>query len=95
MKTLLKRGDRMKVKKARKRLRRVEDLLTAVIEKYRAPKSDVRNLLDTAKTAVSGAITNLPHSTNGKKPPVREAKARQEPKRTTAKAAVSGLSKAG
>jgi hypothetical protein len=87
----------MKVKKARKRLRRVEDLLTTVIKKYNPPKSDVRELLDAAKTAVEGVLTSLPRSANGKKPPERAAKARQESKRPASKAAAAGqqLSKAG
>lgn len=77
----------MKAKKARKRLRRVEDLLTTVIEKYSTPKPTVQELLGTAKTAVSGAITNLQPPV--KKPPVRAPKARQQSKRPAAKAAAA------
>ena len=87
----------MKAKKARKRLRRVEDLLATVIKKYSPKKRDVHELLDTAKTAVAGVLTSLPRSANGKKPPVRAAKARQQSKRPAVKAAAAGqpLSKAG
>jgi hypothetical protein len=87
----------MKAKKARKRLLRVEDLLATVIKKYSTKQRDVQELLDTAKTAVADVLTNLPRSANGKKPPAQAAKARQETKRSAAKAAGAGqqMSKAG
>jgi hypothetical protein len=65
----------MKSKKARKRLRLVEGLLTKVIEKYKR-QSNVVELLGTAKTAVSGALTKLPKAS--KKPPARAAKSAQK-----------------
>lgn len=86
----------MKVKKARKRLRRVEDLLTTVIEKYGGAHRNVQELLDAAKTAVTGALTSLPRSENGKKPPARASKANTLPARTARKSAAAGhASKAG
>ena len=63
----------MKARKARKRLRRVEDLLSTVIKKFDTSERSVHDLLGTAKSAVSGALTSLPRS--AKKPPVSEAKA--------------------
>ena len=89
----------MKARKARKRLRRVEELLTTVIEEY--SEGGVHDLLDTAKTAVTNALTSLPRS--NRKPPSRAAKARQEKPRAAKKrspaekAAAAGeqLNKAG
>ena len=42
----------MKAKKALKRLNRVENLLSGVIEQYAEGEGEVRNLLDTAKVSV-------------------------------------------
>src|SRR5687768_13225045 len=49
----------MKVKKARKRLREVEELLTEIIDNYTAPGPGVGELLGTAKKAVTDAMTSL------------------------------------
>ena len=66
----------MKAKKARKRLRRVEGLLTTVIDNYNAAKDGIRDLLGTAKTAVADAVTTLERQAE-KKPPARAGKPRR------------------
>lgn len=49
----------MKVKKARKRLREVEELLTEVIDNYTATEPKIGELLGAAKKAVTDAMTTL------------------------------------
>jgi hypothetical protein len=58
----------MKVKKARKRLQRVEGMLTAVLDGYTHADNGVHDLLDQAKSAVSDARTRLQKRAT-KKPP--------------------------
>jgi len=49
----------MKMKKALKRLQRVEDLLDDVLQQFEASPQEVRNLLDGAKANVSSAAVAL------------------------------------
>ena len=60
----------MKAKKASKRLRRVEGLLTAILDGYATAEHEVLELLDKAKTAVSAAMTSM-DKLAAKKPPAR------------------------
>ena len=60
----------MNAKKAHKRLRRIDGLLAAVIERYDTAATGVRELLDTAKTAVANAMASL-QKPAPKKPPAR------------------------
>ena len=75
----------MKAKKVNKRLKRVEGLLTAVLDGYSKTEDGVHELLDQAKTAVSTAMTSL------KKPPSR---ATESTKRRLSAAGRKRLSKA-
>ena len=70
----------MKAKKALKRLSRVEDLLSDVIEQYATPQTDLRELLDSARTSVVSAksAVNLQASPEAAKKPPAKA---QKPKR--------------
>ena len=63
----------MKSKKARKRLRRVEGLLTAVIDNFNVANDGIRDLLGTAKAAVADAVTTLERQVE-RKPPTRATK---------------------
>ena len=58
----------MKAKKARKRLQRVEGMLTAVLDGYTHAPDGVHDLLDRAKVAVSDARSKL-QKRAAKKPP--------------------------
>jgi hypothetical protein len=82
----------MKTKKARKRLRRVEDLLTNVIEKYKKP--NVHELLGAARLAVTGALTKLPKQ--ARKPVTKAAKASDVSKKPmSVKPSAAGVSRIG
>jgi hypothetical protein len=64
----------MKAKKALKRLRRVEELLSIVIDQFAANEPSVRKLLDSAKTSVIRAkagISSQSASGTVKKPQVK------------------------
>jgi len=58
----------MKAKKANKRLQKVEGLLTGILDGYSKADNRVHGLLDTAKAAVSDAMTMLKKQA---KPPAR------------------------
>lgn len=60
----------MKVKKAIKRLHRVETLLGSVIEQYDAGAREVHELLDAARSSVASATQALAASP-AKKPPAK------------------------
>lgn len=60
----------MKVKKAIKRLQRIETLLGTVIDQYDPATREVHDLLDAAKTSVASATQALT-ATPAKKPPVK------------------------
>lgn len=64
----------MKVKKARKRLLRVEGLLTGVLDSYVEAELAVHELLDKAKTAVAEAIASIEKQA-AKKPPASATEA--------------------
>ena len=49
----------MKVRKALKRLKRVDNLLAGVIEQYDSAATEVRALLDTARSSVTSATKAL------------------------------------
>ena len=49
----------MKAKKASKRLQKVEGLLAGILDGYSKADNVVHGLVDTAKTAVAGAMTML------------------------------------
>lgn len=72
----------MKVKKALKRLHRVEKMLTTVIKQYAGRKRNLRALLDTAKGTVVRATETLDGAI--KKPPAKADQLRQH-KGTAAK----------
>ena len=74
----------MKVKKALKRLHRVETILTTVIEQYAGRKRGLRGLLDTAKDKVVSATETLTLPNSIRKPPAKAEQLRQG-KGTTAK----------
>ena len=80
----------MKVKKALKRLHRVETILTTVIEQYAGRKRGLRDLLGTAKGKVVRATETLTTSSN-RKPPANADQLRQG-KGTTAKRKGTGRS---
>jgi predicted nucleic-acid-binding protein len=61
----------MKVKKAIKRLHRVETILTTVIERYAGRKSALRDLLDSAKGRVVRATETLTVPNSTRKPPAK------------------------
>ena len=64
----------MKVKKALRRLAKVEDLLTGLIDRYDGSKNGVRELLDTAKNSVTRArksVNAKASSKTAKKPPAK------------------------
>ena len=64
----------MKAKKALKRLRRVEELLSIVIDEFAGNAPSVRKLLDSAKTSVVRAkagINSRSASANPKRPQLR------------------------
>ena len=90
----------MKAKRAHKQLRRVEELLTKVIEKY-DDQGNVHEFLETAKAAVAEAMTSLPQ--NGNKAPAKSKKNRangaapasKRPASAKAAAPSSSLRKAG
>src|SRR6266404_3627718 len=62
----------MNAKKAHKRLRRIDGLLAAVIDRYTTAATGVHELLDTAKKAVANAMTSL-QKPAAKKPPAPAA----------------------
>ena len=64
----------MKAKKARRRLQEVDGLLAKIIAGYEAQGTRMRELLDSAKAAVSEMITSLQKPAR-KKPPARAAMA--------------------
>ena len=68
----------MKVKKARKRLREVEELLSDLIDNYTTPEPGVRELLDAAKTAVTDAMTSLERDPLESPPASAEKPARRQ-----------------
>jgi len=90
----------MKAKRAHKRLRRVEELLTNVIEKYDA-QGNFHEFLETAKAAIAEAMTSLPQ--NGNKASAKSKKNRangaapagKRPASAKAAAPGSSLRKAG
>jgi hypothetical protein len=65
----------MKVKKAMKRLRRVETLLGTVIDQYDAGMREVHDLLDAARSSVASATQALAASP-AKKPPAKAGQTR-------------------
>jgi hypothetical protein len=68
----------MKAKKARKRLRRVEGLLTGVLDGCTKSGDGVHDLLDNARSAVSDAILRLQKTEFGsrrREPPSRSLRA--------------------
>ena len=68
----------MKVKKALKRLHRVETILTTVIEQYAGRKRNLRDLLDTAKGKVISATETLNRLPSAiRKPPAKADQLRQ------------------
>jgi hypothetical protein len=78
----------MKVKKAMKRLHRVETILGTVIDQYDAGTREVHDLLDSARSSVASATQVLAESP-AKKPP---AKADQTRSSRLSKAARKKLS---
>jgi hypothetical protein len=69
----------MKIKKALKRLNKVETLLTNVIDQCPPSARGLRELLDSAKVSVVRAkgVVNARAARNVKKPPARAAEATQ------------------
>lgn len=70
----------MKIKKALKRLNKVETLLTDVIDQCPASSRGLRELLDSAKVSVvraKGVVNARAAKKVAKKPPVRAAEAAQ------------------
>ena len=61
----------MKVKKAIKRLHRVETILTTVIERYAGRKGGLRDMLETAKDRVVRATETLTVPSSTRKPPAK------------------------
>ena len=80
----------MKIKKAMKRLHRVETLLGSVIDQYDAGTREVHDLLDAARSSVASATQALAASP-ARKPP---AKAKQPRARRLSSAARKRLSAA-
>src|SRR5689334_11186314 len=68
----------MKAKKARRRLQEVDGLLAKIMVGYDAEGSRMRELLGSAKAAVSEMITNL-EKPDRKKPPARATASRRAP----------------
>jgi hypothetical protein len=74
----------MRAKKALKRLRKVEELLSIVIDQFAGNEPGVRGLLESAKTSVIRAkagISSQPASRTAKKP---QLKAKAKPSHLTA-----------
>ena len=69
----------MKAKKALKRLKKVETLLSNVIEQYAARDGRVRDLLGTARASVARAkdSVHLKVARGARKPPVKAQESRQ------------------
>jgi len=77
----------MKVKKAIKRLHRVETILTTVIEQYAGRKRGLRDLLETAKGRVVRATETLTVPSSTRKPPVKATAKRKGTGRSLRKSA--------
>jgi hypothetical protein len=77
----------MKVKKALKRLHRVETILTTVIEHYAGRKRGLRDLLDAAKGRVVLATETLTVPSSTKKPPAKATAKRKGTERSLRKSA--------
>jgi hypothetical protein len=75
----------MKVKKALKRLHRVETILTTVIEQYVGRKHNLRDLLDTAKGNVLRATETLSRLPGAIRKPPANANQLRRRKGSTAK----------
>jgi hypothetical protein len=67
----------MKVKKAIKRLHRVETILTTVIDQYAGRKRGLRDLLETAKGRVVRATETLTVPSSTGKPPAKASAKRK------------------
>lgn len=67
------RSGRMKAKKAVRRLNKVEDLLSSVLDQYAAVEDRVRELLDSAKESVVRARASLNLSPRTAKKPAAKA----------------------
>ena len=77
----------MKVKKALKRLHRVETILTTVIEQYAGRKRGLRDLLDTAKGRVVRATEMLTVPSSSRKPPATATAKRKDTGKSLLKSA--------
>jgi hypothetical protein len=66
----------MKAKKALKRLTKVEQLLSTVIERYPAGDHVVHGFLDSASASVASARQKLDTAASAKKPLAKSAKSR-------------------
>jgi hypothetical protein len=67
----------MRAKKALKRLRRVEELLSIVIDEFAGNEPSVRELLDSAKTSVVRAKSGISFPSASRKPKKQQLKAKQ------------------
>lgn len=77
----------MKVKKAIKRLHRVETILTTVIEQYAGRKRGLRDLLEMAKGRVVRAKETLTVPSSTRKPPAKATAKRKGIERSLGKSA--------